>query len=176
MIVRAVVDEDFEAIAAITNEYILKTAIHFGTKPVAADELRTDWRATRDRYAFVVADDGGVVGFAKAMTFRTRPAYAWTAEVGVYVNETHQRRGVARALYTRLFDACRAQGFHLLVAGIALPNDASVRLHEAMGFAHVGTFPEVGFKFGAFHDVGFWTLRISTAVPPPALRPPEVNT
>src|SRR5207253_5752233 len=119
--------------------------------------------------------DGAVAGFAKASTFRARVAYQWSAEIGLYVDERHQRRGVARALYERLIAICRAQGFHLLVAAIALPNDASVKLHEAAGFAHTGTFKEVGYKLGAFHDVGFWTLALSaSSMPPPSsLRAPE---
>lgn len=173
--VRSVDTTDFDAIAGITNLYIQRTPIHFGTQPVSGSELRTGWEETRDRYAFVVAvaAGAGTVGFAKAMMFRTRPAYSWTAEVGVYVDEPYQRRGLARALYQRLFAICKAQGFHTLVAGIALPNEPSVKLHERIGFRHVGTFPEIGFKLGAFHDVGFWTLRINDVTPPPPLRPPS---
>ena len=165
-ILRLVDGADFPALAAIVNPYIEKTAIHFATKPATADELRADWERDRDRYAcYVAVVDGAVAGFAKAMTFRSRPAYQWTAEIGVYVDERHHRKGVARALYEKLIATCRAQGFHMLVAGIALPNDASVQLHEALGFARVGTFPEVGYKFGAFHDVGFWTLTLSSTKP-----------
>jgi phosphinothricin acetyltransferase len=176
MQIRDVTQDDFEAIAALTNHYVEHTAVHFGTAPVTADELRMDWQKTRDRYGFVVADDGELAGFAKAMTFRSRPAYGWTAEVGVYVHDAKQRRGVARALYERLFDVSRRQGFHLLVAGIALPNEASVALHERMGFTSVGVFREVGFKRGSFHDVGFWqrALSPSDGAPSPIKSPLEV--
>ncbi len=169
MRVRSVDAGDFDRIAALTNGYIARTAIHFATAPLTGDSLRAEWEQTRERYAYLVAEgDPGIAGFAKAMPFRSRAAYAWTAEIGVYVDEQHQRKGVARALYERLFDVCRAQGFHVLVAGIALPNEASVRLHEGLGFSFVGTFAEVGFKLGRFHDVGFWTLRLSSAAEPTA--------
>lgn len=172
--IRSVDASDFDSIADITNLYLRRTPIHVGAPPVTGDELRADWLATRDGYAFVVAvaAGGAAAGFAKAMRFRARPAYAWTAEVGIHVDEPFQRRGLARALYRRLFSVCQAQGFHSLIASIALPNEPSVKLHEGIGFGHVGTFPEMGFKLGAFHDVGFWTLRINDATPPPLLRSP----
>jgi len=158
----------------VTNGYIERTAIHFGTQPVTAHELRADWEKTRDRYPFAVAEVDGVrAGFAKTMTFRSRPAYGWSAEIGVYVDDAFHRRGVASALYQKLIEVVRAQGFHILVAGIALPNPASVALHEKHGFERVGVFPQVGFKLGAFHDVGFWALPLTTSQdPPPALRTP----
>jgi phosphinothricin acetyltransferase len=88
--------------------------------------------------------------------WREREAYAGTVETGVYVDPSFHRRGVGRALYAELFTRLRAAGFHTVIAGIALPNDASVRMHEASGFAHVGTCREVGRKFGQWWDVGFW--------------------
>ena len=174
MHIRPAVAADFDAIAAVTNPYILHTAIHFGTAPVTGDELRADWEKGRDRYAFLVADAGGeIAGYAKTTSFRARPAYTWTAETGVYLDPKHHRKGWATALYERLIGVSRAQGFHVLVAGIALPNDASVRLHEKLGFVLGGRFPELGFKLGRYHDVGFWFLRLSPAdAPPAALRSP----
>lgn len=163
VIIRAVKPSDFDAIAAITNPYILRTSIHFGTALVTADELRADWEKTRDQFPYAVAVDGGIVGYAKTTTFRARPAYAWTAEIGVYVDEKHHQRGVATALYRTLVDVCRAQGFHALIGGITLPNDASVRLHEKLGFVKVGHFREIGWKFSEYHDVGFWQLSLSSS-------------
>ena len=158
---RAAEPSDFDAIAAITNVYILGTAIHFGTEPVTSDELRREWLASRDRHPYLVAVVGDeVVGFAKASSFRARAAYARTAELGVYVHDAHQRRGLARGLYRAVIADCRARGFHSLIAGIALPNEASVALHEALGFGFVGVFHQIGFKFGAYHDVGFWELQL----------------
>ncbi len=161
MIVRVVEERDFDAIAAITNPYILETSIHFASEPVSGDELRDHWVEGRDRYPMFVAEvDGVVLGYAKSSSFRARAAYAGTAELGVYVDRRHHRRGIARALYEALIPACRERGFVVLVAGVALPNDASVVLHEGLGFVPVGVFHRVGYKFGQFHDVGFWELAL----------------
>lgn len=174
-LVRAVDDLDFSAIAALTNIYIAGTAIHFGYEPVSDQELRDAWWSKRERYPFLVAtdDDGQFLGYAKAGPWRERAAYAWTAEVGVYVVESAQRRGVGKSLYWHLIEACRERGFHSLVGGITLPNDPSVRLHEAMGFRHVATFRDAGWKFGRWHDVGFWQVMLADgSAPAQAFSPP----
>lgn len=173
MRIRPAVAADFDAVAALTNPYILETPVHFGTAPVTGAELRADWERGAGRYAFLVADtDGEVAGYAKASAFRTRAAYEWTAEVGVYLARAHHRKGWASALYRRLIEVCRAQGFQVLVAGITLPNPASVGLHEKLGFRPAGVFPRVGFKLGRFHDVGFWHLPLTAGDQTPApLRP-----
>lgn len=161
MKVRGVTPEDFEAVAALLNPVIRDTAIHFGTVPVTAVELREEWQASAARYPYLVAEiDGVFAGFAKASAWRTRAAYAWTAETGIYVDPAFHRRGIGRILYRALFDACRERGLAMLVAGIALPNDASVALHEAVGFRPVGVFHRCGLKFGRYHDVGFWELAL----------------
>lgn len=104
-------------------------------------------------------------GFAKASPHKARGAYAWAADVSVYV--TKPGRGLGRRLYEVLLETMRAQGFVTLVAGIALPNDASVGLHEAFGFRRCGTFSKVGFKHGAWRDVGYWQLQLNEAAVPP---------
>jgi len=178
MIIRPAQHGDFTAIAAITNHYIETTAIHFSESPVSADELRDAWLETRDRHPFLVAEiaadatsriaDGApaeppprrLIGYAKAGPWRTRSAYRFTAESGIYVSHDAHRRGVGTTLYAALIDACRRAGFHTLVGGVTMPNDASVRLHERLGFIKVGVFSEVGFKFGRWHGVGFWQLTL----------------
>lgn len=175
MPIRDAIPSDFEAIAELTNHYIEHTTIHFGTQPATADELRADWQRSSDRYGFFVADEDGVAGFAKAGPFRSRPAYGWTAEVAVYIHPSKHRRGLARALYERLVGVSRRQGFHALIAGIALPNRPSVALHEGLGFEPVGVFREVGFKHGAYRDVGFWQLLLGTGAPAPIKSPAEVS-
>ncbi|MFO0828019.1 MAG: N-acetyltransferase family protein [Phycisphaerales bacterium] len=163
--IRGVEDADFAAIADLTNEYIRKTAIHFSYEPVTDAELRDLWWPKRDRYPFLVATDerGEFLGYAKAGVWRERYAYRWIAEVGIYVMPFAQRGGVGRALYGQLVDECRERGLHSLVGGITLPNDASVRLHEAMGFVKVAHFARAGWKFGRWHDVGFWQLMLRDA-------------
>lgn len=155
--VRPVQPNDFDAIADITNHYIATTAIHFGTDPIPAHEQRASWEKSRDRYPFLVAELGGeIVGYAKAGLWRERSAYNWTPECGIYIRHDRHGRGLGRLLYTRLFDLLTAQGFQTLIAGVTLPNEASVRLHESMGFVSVGVIQRAGWKFDRWWDVGFW--------------------
>ncbi len=127
------------------------------------------WLAAYDRdhaqYPWLVTDGG----FAKASPHKSRGAYAWAADVSVYV--ARPRAGLGRALYEALIPLMRAQGFVTLIAGIALPNAASVGLHEAFGFRHCGTFSRVGFKLGAWRDVGYWELHLRGEAPPAPLEP-----
>ena len=103
-------------------------------------------------------DPANIAGYAYATRFRAREAYRPTAEVSVYVSPRYHRRGLARRLYAKLFADLRARDHRMLIAGITLPNDASVRLHESIGFRPVGVFTAVGRKFDRWHDVGFWEL------------------
>jgi phosphinothricin acetyltransferase len=158
--------DDFDAIASITNHYIATTAIHFGDTPVTGADLRAQWDGKT--FPWVVADvrtgpgrSGSILGYAKAGTWRDRAAYRWTVETGLYVAHDARGRRIGTALYGALLDACRAGGYRTAVAGITLPNEASVRLHERLGFRAVGVFREVGFKLDAWHDVGFWQLLLA---------------
>lgn len=155
---------DLPAIAAITAYYVEHTAIHFGYQPPTVAELTAAW-AARDRHAWLVATaaDGAVIGYAKSDRFRARAAYDRSAELGVYLAPDHTGRGVGRALIAALIARLAAADFHLAVAGIALPNPASVALFERAGFTPVGVFREVGWKFDAWHDVGFWQRRLTPA-------------
>jgi phosphinothricin acetyltransferase len=174
VLIRAARNDDFEAAAAILEPLILHTAIHFAYEPVPAAELRGTWLRQRETYPFLVADAGGeVVGFTRAGPWRERAAYLWTPESGVYVRDGHKRTGVGRALYARLFDILRAQGFVSVMAGISLPNDPSVRLHQAFGFVPVGHVPRAGWKHGRWHAVGFWQKDLAQAGTAPGdIRPP----
>ena len=176
MIHRLAAPADFTAIAAITNHYIRTTAVHFGYEEVGDDELRALWRDHDDRYPWLVAEvDGEITGYAKAGTFRGRDAYRWTTETGIYLAPSHCGKGHGRPLYERLISVLRAQGFHSAIGGIALPNDVSVHLHEQLGFDHAGTVRQAGRKFGRWHDVGFWQLRLQDENDAPVtLRPPAI--
>ncbi len=165
---------DFAAIAAITNHYIRTTAIHFDYEELAADELRSSWQNTIDTYPWLVLEEhGAIAGYAKAGVYRTRAAYRWITETGIYLDPARCGRGLGVELYRALLAMLTRQGFHAAVGGIALPNDASVRLHERLGFVHAGTIPRAGRKFDRWHDVGFWFLALQPPdhVPAP-LRPP----
>jgi L-amino acid N-acyltransferase YncA len=155
---------DLPTIAAITTHYVERTAIHFAYQPPTVAELTAAW-AARDRHAWLVAtgDDGAVIGYAKSDRFRARAAYDRSAELGVYLAPGQVGRGVGRALVGALIARLAAADFHLAIAGIALPNPASVALFEGAGFTAVGVFREVGWKFDAWHDVGFWQRRLTPA-------------
>jgi NAD(P)-dependent dehydrogenase (short-subunit alcohol dehydrogenase family) len=108
-----------------------------------------------------------VVGYAYASPHRSREAYRWAIEVSAYVDEEHRGRGLGGRLYDVLLDEVRALGLVSAYAGITLPNEASVALHEGRGFSHVGTFPRAGFKHGKWHDVGWWYRALTTSTDPP---------
>jgi phosphinothricin acetyltransferase len=164
LLVRDFEHRDVAPACALTNWYIEHTAIHFATVPATDAEFEQGWRAGRERHPWVAAElDGAFAGYAKAYVWRERAAYARTCECGLYVARGLERRGVGRALYRELLARLAAAGFHTVVAGISLPNDASVALHEALGFQKVGHFRECGFKFGRFHDVAFWQLALADA-------------
>ena len=159
-VIRAARDDDFDAIAAITNHYIATTTIHFGYGPVTPDELRAQ---RSPRYPFLVyEEDDQVVAYAKAGVWRTRDAYAWTPELGIYVSHAARGRGIGRAIYSALLVECERAGFRSVVAGITMPNDASVALHVALGFAYVGTFHDAGWKHGTWCDVAWYQKRFAT--------------
>jgi len=115
----------------------------------------------------VYETDDRVVGYAYASKFRERAAYRFTVESTVYVHADHRGRGVGRALYDALLRCVRLQGFRRVIGGITLPNAASVALHETCGFTKCAVFAKVGFKFGAWHDVGFWELELAPHVADP---------
>ena len=104
--------------------------------------------------------DGVVAGYAYATKHRVRAAYQWSVDTAVYVDEAHHRSGIGRGLYASLFAILAAQGFFNAYAGITLPNAGSVGLHEAVGFEPVGVYRKVGYKLGAWHDVGWWQLAL----------------
>lgn len=159
MIIRDTTPADFAAIAALTNQFILNTTVHFAYHPMTPADFDRAWRESSDRFPwFTVECDGRFAGYAKAGPWRTREAYQWTAEVGIYIEADFRGRGVGAALYTRLLDDLRARGFHSAIGGVTLPNPASVRLHERLGFQPVGVVRQAGHKFGQWLDVGFWQL------------------
>ena len=153
MDVRQIVMGDARAVQAIYAPYVTDTIISFEDVPPDIVEVERRIAAILPKYPYLVAEeDGRIVGYA----YRTRSAYRTSVDVTVYVASGAQRRGVARCLYSRLLPAAARLGYHAAFAGIALPNEASVGLHEAMGFEPVGIYREVGRKFDAWHDVGWW--------------------
>lgn len=145
---------------------------NFETRRLIPGELEGVWASRRERYPWLVAEAGGeIVGAAWASPWKPKAGYEWTAEISVYVFPQHQGRGAARRLYSRLFSILRLQGYRVLIAGIAVPNEPSVALHESFGMSLVGTFRDMGFKMGAWRSVGYWEHRIDGTDPPPPIRP-----
>jgi L-amino acid N-acyltransferase YncA len=156
--IRPVREQDAPAIAAIYAPFVRDTAITFESEVPDAAEIGTRIRALNGIYPWFVAVDGEdrPNGYAYATAFRTRHAYRFTVETTVYVDPAAQGRGVGRMLYDRLIGTLTRQGFAQAIGVIAGQNAASVRLHEAAGFALNGVYRNVGYKLGQWHDVGLW--------------------
>jgi L-amino acid N-acyltransferase YncA len=160
---------DAKAVAAIYGPIVWSTAISFETEAPGDEEMERRIVSTLAYAPWLVwDDDGDVAGYVYASRHRDRAAYQWSVDVTAYTHEDYRRRGIGRALYTALFDLLRLQNFHRAHAGITLPNAASVGLHESLGFRPVGVYPSVGFKLGAWHDVGWWQLPLLELGPAPA--------
>jgi L-amino acid N-acyltransferase YncA len=158
--------DDAAAIADVYAPYVRDTVISFETEAPDAAEFATRIQRIGNQYPWLAAStDGRVIGYAYACENRSRAAYRWSADAGIYLDASAQREGVGRALYERLFALMRAQGYVNVFAGITLPNEASVGLHEAMGFTLTGVYRNIGYKFGAWHDVGWWQLVITAGWP-----------
>jgi len=162
---RAARAEDAAAIAAIYAPYVLGGTVSFETEAPDARAMRARMAASDGMYPWIVAtageDDAGFLAYAYATRFRDRPAYAWTVETSLYVAGAVQGQGVGRLLYEALVDTLRAQGFAQAIGVISLPNDGSIRTHEAVGFRRAGVYREIGFKGGRWVDVGFWQCELA---------------
>jgi phosphinothricin acetyltransferase len=172
-LIRLACADDGAALAAIYAPAVVARATSFEADPPDGAEMarrverllaRTPW--------LVLALDGAVAGYAYAGPHRDRTAYQWSVEVSAYVRADARRSGVARALYASLFEVLARQGFRNAYAGITLPNAASVRLHEAVGFEAVGVYRGVGYKHGAWHDVVWLSRALGPHAPEPAVPTP----
>jgi L-amino acid N-acyltransferase YncA len=166
--IRLATEHDAEQIAAIYAPNVSDTIISFELEPPSAVEMRRRIEVTLKRYPWLVCErQGRVLGYAYASAHGSRAAYQWSVDVSVYVHKDARRTGVGRALYASLVAALDLQGFYNAYAGATLPNPASVRLHEAVGFRPVGVYRGVGFKLGAWHDVEWWHLPLRERVADP---------
>jgi L-amino acid N-acyltransferase YncA len=154
--IRDATPDDAAACAAIYAPYVADTAITFETDAPGSDEMCARIVAA---HGWLVAEDAGrIVGYAYGGEHKSRAAYRWSCEVSVYLEPGLRRTGTGRALYLALFDHLVARGLRMTVAGITLPNDASVGLHRSLGFEPIGVFRRIGWKSGAWHDVA-WMQR-----------------
>ncbi|MEY2516857.1 MAG: hypothetical protein QOJ89_4215 [bacterium] len=155
-------DRDAAACAALYAPHVAGSATSFEEIAPDADRVRALIASTLERYPWIVLDDGGdVLGYAYASSHRSRAAYRWTAEVSIYVDPAHQGAGAGRRLYEALLALLRRQNLRIALAGITVPNDASIGLHRALGFEEVGVYRDIGWKAGAWRDVAWWQLRLA---------------
>jgi L-amino acid N-acyltransferase YncA len=163
-------ERDAAACAAIYAPSVESTPISFELVAPDAAEFAARIEAYSRTHQFLVAEaeDAEVIGYAYACRWAERAAYDWAVETSVYVDSAHHGEGVGRALYAELFERLRAQGFRVAVAGVTLPNPASIGLHESMGFEPIGSLRDIGWKEGAWRDVGYWQLYLT----PPGDGPP----
>lgn len=170
--VRLARESDAASIHAIYAPIVRDTVISFETEVPEVAEIARRIRTTLASLPWLVREEEGrVAGYAYASRHRERRAYQWSVDVSAYVDAAFRRRGIGRALYAALFERLVRQGYFNAYAGITLPNAASVGLHEALGFTPVGVYRGVGFKCGAWHDVGWWHRRLRDLVPNP--QPPR---
>ncbi len=166
---------DAAACAAIYAPYVLDTVISLEERAPSPEEMRGRIERISRSYPWLVAEDEGeVAAYAYGGEHRERAAYRWASDVTVYLAPAFYRRGIGRSLYLALFDLLVRQGIYVACAGITLPNEASVGLHESLGFTPVGVYRRIGWKFGAWHDVGWWQLQLREPGPdgPAELAPP----
>ncbi len=157
--IRRCTPADGAALARIYNHYIATTVVTFEEEPVSAEEMMRRIVEVTARHPWLVWEEhGAVVGYAYASPWKGRAAYRHAVESAIYLDHARTGSGIGTRLYAALIAELRTQGVHAVVGGVSLPNPASVALHERLGFAPVGAFREIGFKFGRWVDVGYWQL------------------
>jgi L-amino acid N-acyltransferase YncA len=172
-LIRLATPADGGRLAEIYAPAVAGSGISFELEPPDGAEMARRVGYVTTRTPLLVCEHrGAVAGYAYASRFRERAAYDWSVEVSAYVGAEHHRAGVARALYTSLIAALTVQGFHNAYAGVALPNEASLAFHAAMGFRPVGTYHQVGYKAGRWRDVSWFERTIVPHVDEP--RPPRL--
>ena len=159
--IRLATEADAAQMLAIYEPFVRESPITFEVVPPSVDDFRAHVTETMESLPWLVCEaDGSVWGFAYGSRHRPREAYQWSADCSIYTHAGQRRRGVGRALYTSLFACLRVLGYYNVYAGITLPNAPSVALHEVLGFTAVGVYRSVGYKMGAWHDVGWWHLAL----------------
>lgn len=160
---------DCPQIAAIYAPIVEQTHISFELVPPGPDEMARRLASALQRHVWLVADTNGRIdGYAFASRYREKPAYAWSTETTIYVHDAARGMGVGKQLYRSLLNVLKAQNYRRAFAGIALPNEGSIALHQSLGFTCVGINPEAGYKFDRWHDLGWWSIQLDDAPTPPA--------
>jgi len=168
MLIRLATHHDGSALAEIYRPAVTDNSTSFELDPPDGAEMARRVAKCMDRTPWLVYErDGRVAGYAYGGMHRERAAYQWSAEVSAYVHPDFHKQGIGRALYTSLFAALVVQGYRNAYAGITLPNDASVALHTAVGFTPIGVYRGIGYKQGAWHDVGWFERQLAPRVVDP---------
>ena len=158
--VRTALPADAGQIAHIYNYYVANTVITFEEQAVSAEDMAARIAEVQDQgLPWLVAEaEGSIVGYSYATRWKARSAYRHSVETTIYLKNGFGGRGIGKPLYSALFPILRQRGIHAVIGGAALPNDASVALHERLGFERVATFRQVGFKHDRWVDVAYWQL------------------
>jgi L-amino acid N-acyltransferase YncA len=168
--IRQAAEHDAAGVLGIYEPIVRDTPISFETEPPTEEEMAA--RIARSHEWLIIESDHRIIGYAYAAPFHRRAAYRWSVEISIYLARDARGSGLGRKLLSDLLDSLSRRGFVNAFAGIALPNPVSVRLFESFGFEKVAQQRNVGFKLGAWHDVGWWQrqLRAPTS-PPPDISP-----
>ena len=159
--IRSVNADDAGALCALYNHYIEHSIVTFEEEPVSVNAFQERIKSITASYPWLIYEsDGEIAGYVYASPWKTRHAYRYAAESTVYIVPGQYGKGIGTALYERLISDLKAQSVHAVMAGIALPNDASIALHEKVGFEKVAHFKEVGWKFERWVDVAYWELML----------------
>ena len=170
---------DAQQIIGIYSPNILNAAISFETEVPAIEEMQNRITIILQKYPWIVCKvEGKIAGYVYASKHRDREAYQWSCECTVYMHNDFKGKGIGKELYQLLFKILKLQGYRNVYAGITLPNEASIILHEKCGFKHFATYENTGYKFGKWHSVGWWKLQINDydLQPPPPLKISELNS
>lgn len=161
--IRPVTSDDATAIVAIYNHYILTSHATFELEEIDENEMISRIKKVQEDFQlpWLVSEvQGQIVGYAYATQWKVRKAYSRTTESSIYLHKDMGGKGYGYPLYSELMNQLKAQGYHAIIGGMSLPNDASRALHEKLGFKKIGEFKEVGFKFDRWIDVGYWELTL----------------
>lgn len=161
MNIRKVIINDSIQIASIYNYYIKNTVITFEEEPVNEIGIASRIESISSKFPFLIIEENNkILGYAYATGWRVRSAYKFSAEVTIYMHHKASGKGLGSKLFSVFIDEMKKTEVHVLVGGIALPNEASIALHENFGFKKVAHFEDIGFKFGKRIDVGYWELKL----------------
>jgi L-amino acid N-acyltransferase YncA len=168
--IRFATAEDAAGVAELYAPSVTDSSISFEAEPPSPEAMRERITSTLEQTPWLVCEGGGeLLGYAYASAHSVRAAYRWSLNASVYVAAGWRRQGVGRALYRSLFALARLAGYYAVHAGVTLPNAPSVGLHESLGFVPIGVYRAVGFKRGAWHDVGWWQLELRPRVGTPGV-------